>query len=84
MNKNWITQYKGHEIRVENGWFSGERLYVDGQLQDEHKGFRFSSRLWGKVPSEEGAGETIKVTIGGWFVMNCRIFVDDKLIHSQS
>lgn len=82
--KTWITQYKGHEIRVENGWFSGERLIVDGQIQDEHKGIGFGSRLWGKIPDSDGAGEAIKVSLGGWFVINCRIFVDDKLIQSGS
>ena len=46
--KIWSIKHKGHEIRVENGWFSGERLIVDGEIQDEHTGFAFRSRLWGK------------------------------------
>jgi hypothetical protein len=78
--KTWNIQYKGHEIRVENGWFSGERLIVDGELQDEHKGIALRSRLWGKIRSGGGVGETIKVSLGGWFAIACRVFVDDKLI----
>jgi hypothetical protein len=80
--KTWNIKHKGHEIRVENGWFSGERLIVDGETQDEQKGFGFRSRLWGKIKSGDGAGEPIKVALGGWFVIGCRIFVDDRLIHS--
>ena len=82
--KTWTTQYKGPEIKVENGWFSGERLFVDGEMQDEHKGMGFRSKLWGKIPEGDGSGEVIKVSLGGWFVMNCRIFIDDKLIQSGS
>ena len=80
--KIWNIKHKGHEIRVENGWFSGERLIVDGETQDEHKGFAFRSRLWGKIRSGDGAGEIIKVSLGGWFGVACRVFVDDKLIES--
>ena len=82
--KVWQTQYKGHEIKVENGWFSGERLIVDGELQDEHKGMGLRSKLWGKIRDGDAAGEVIKVSIGGWIVVKCRIFIDDKLIQSGS
>ena len=78
--KKWDIKYKGHDIRVENGWLSGERLYVDGELQDEQVGFGLRSRLYGKVKENEGAGEDIKVSLGGWFTINCRIFIDGKLI----
>ena len=78
--KNWNLNYKGHQIRVENGWFSGERLIVDGELQDEQKGFAARSRLWGKIRNGDGAGETIKVTLGGWLSISGRVFIDDKLV----
>jgi len=80
--KTWNINHKGHEIRVENGWLSGERLVVDGETQDEQKGFAFRSRLWGKIKNGDGAGEAIKVSTGGWLIVGCSIFVDDKLIHS--
>ena len=82
--KAWQTTHKGHSIRVENGWFSGERLIVDGELQDEHKGFAFRSHLSGRIKSGDGAGESIRVSLGGWFLINCQIFVDDRLIQSGS
>ena len=80
--KSWSVKHKGHDIRVENGWFSGERLIVDGEVQDEHTGYAVRSRLWGKIQSGDGVGEAIKVSLGGWFVTGCRIFVDDRLVHS--
>lgn len=79
--KTWTVKHKGHEISVENRWFAGERLIADGEMQDEQKGFAFRSRLWGKIPGGEGAGETIKVSLGGWFLINCRVFVDDKMVY---
>jgi hypothetical protein len=79
--KTWNIKYKGHAIRVENG-VSGERLIVDGELQDEQTGFAVRSRLWGRIRSGDGGGEVVKVSLGGWFGTDCRIFVDDKLIQS--
>lgn len=32
MRKKFEVTYKGQQITVENGWFSGEKLYVDNQL----------------------------------------------------
>jgi len=30
--------HDGHHIKVLNSWFTGEKLYVNGQLQDENLG----------------------------------------------
>ena len=38
MKKTFEIIYKGHHILVENKWFTGEKLFVDGQLQDENLG----------------------------------------------
>lgn len=32
--KEWVTEYKGHTIRVVNNWFSGAKLYLDGDCRD--------------------------------------------------
>ena len=82
--KTWNIKHKGHEIRVENGWFSGERLIVDGEIQDARRGFGVRSQLSGRIKTGDGAGELIRVSLGGWFGIGCDIFVDDKLIHSGS
>lgn len=78
--KVWEIDYKGHRIRVENSWFGGERLLVDGELQDEHRGLALRSELSGAIRNGDGAGEDIKVSLGGWFSVGCRLFVDNKLV----
>jgi hypothetical protein len=80
MTKIWEIEYKGHKVKVENTWFSGERLYVDDELQDEEVGFGIRSRLFGKIKSGDGEGEIIKVSLGAWFSVSCRIFIDDRLV----
>lgn len=77
MSKKFEVTYKGQQITVENGWFSGEKLYVDNQLQDENIGLGFRARLRGEL----SGNEEVKVSIGGNFTINCRIFVDNQLIH---
>ena len=82
--KAFLTNYKGHQIRVENGWVSGERLVIDGETQDELLGFALRSRLWGSIRNGSGAAEFIKVELGGWSATECRIFVNDKLVYPAS
>jgi len=77
--KVWQVQYKGHDVRVENG-LRGEKLIVDGKIQDVGIGIGLRSRLWGTIKGGDGDGETIKVSLGGWFGIKCRIFIDDELI----
>ena len=79
--KTFQTSYKDHQVRVENGWLSGERLIVDGETQDEQIGFAMRSRLWGKIRNADGTAECIKVSLGGWFGISCRIFIEDKLVY---
>ncbi|MEG2290723.1 MAG: hypothetical protein RSA29_14705 [Clostridium sp.] len=83
MSKFWKLDYKGHKITVENTWFNGERLYVDDELQDEQVGLSSRSRLFGIIKFGDGSGESIKVSLGGVWVINCRIFIDNKLVTSN-
>lgn len=80
--KVWYTAHHHHQIRVEASWFTGERLYVDGELQDEQIGYLTRSRLYGVTRKDGVADERIKVSIGGWFTLGCRIFVSDRMIFS--
>ena len=82
MRDVWKLKYGTHTIQVEKT-VAGEKLFVDGVLQDEHLGFHLSSRLFGKVENEEGETEDIKVSIG-WrlFKVQCRIFIGERLVHS--
>ena len=76
--KKWELNHAGNVIVVENR-AGGERLYVNGELQDELLGLAFRSRLWGQL----NTGEAIKVSIGGDFASHCRIFIDNKLVLSE-
>ncbi|MGI9525999.1 MAG: hypothetical protein ACR2MS_02695 [Weeksellaceae bacterium] len=74
MKSIWIANFKDNEIKVENTWFHGERLYINGKLQDE-KFSIFSSNLTGKIQNE-----MIKVNLGGFFKVKCSVFVNDTKI----
>lgn len=76
--KKWETNHNGNVIAVENRVFS-ERLFVNGELQDERMGWSVQQRLWGQLDT----GEIIKVSIGGAFSVHCRIFVNNKLVLSK-
>jgi hypothetical protein len=82
MKKVFEAIYDGHEIRVENRWFAGEKLYVDGVLQDENIGLAFRATLIGNLKIDSHVSKQIKVAIGGYFSMHCRIFVDHVLVPS--
>ena len=73
--KKWEAVYGENIIRVENS-FEGEKLFVNDTLQDEQVGYSVRARLWGKLQT----GEEVKVSLGGWFEVNCRIFVDNQLM----
>ena len=32
--KEWLATYENHEIRIVNTWFSGAKLYIDGDCRD--------------------------------------------------
>ena len=78
----WIALHDGHTITVENS-YTGERLYVDGVLQDEQLGMGVRSRLFGSIRRPGTETKRIKVSLGApSFGVECRIFIDDALIFS--
>ncbi|MBT2692742.1 hypothetical protein [Bacillus sp. ISL-55] len=84
MKKVFETTYRGHQIIVENTWFNGEKLYVDGRLQDQNLGFAFDrATLNGVIKNNDGAHQSIKVSLGGAITVECRIFVDNELIYPE-
>lgn len=82
MKKTFEVMHKGHQITVENSWFAGEKLFVDGELQDANLGLRLGATLRGQLKTAEGS-EAIKVTLGGTMKIHCKIFVDYNLIYSS-
>ena len=76
MITSWEFDYKGHKIAIRTRPHS--RLMVDGAVQDETFGFGTRSRLWGRVKSGDGAGEQIRVSVGGgWRSYTCVAWIDD-------
>ncbi len=79
MKSIWTADYDQNEIKIENSLFRGERLFVNGELQDERFNL-FSSDLTGHLQTKDGEKKTIKVNLGGFFKIGCRLFIDDKKI----
>lgn len=80
MKKVFEALYDGHTIQVENRWFAGEKLYVDGDLQDENIGLAIRATLTGSLKNDRNESKNIKVSMGGYFKMNCKLFVDNVLV----
>jgi hypothetical protein len=76
MKSIWTANYENNEIKVESTWFDGERLYVNGNLQDEKVGL-FSTDLTGHLINQTNERENIKVNLSGSFKINCRLFIND-------
>ena len=79
MKSIWTTNYENNEIKIENTWFNGERLYVNGILQDR-KTSLFSSNLTGHLINGKDQRENIKVSLFGYFKINYKLFIDDNKI----
>lgn len=82
MKKVFEATYENHRIQVENNWFTGEKLYIDGELQDENLGLSFRGTLHGLIRSKGNESKSIKVTLGGFFSIHCKIFIDHVLVSS--
>ncbi len=79
MKSTWTTIYENNEIKVENTWFNGERLFVNGILQDEKAGI-FSTDLTGHLINGKNERENVKVNLSGAVKINCRLFINDRKI----
>ena len=79
MKSIWTANYENNEVKVENTWFNGERLYVNGNLQDEKVGV-FSTDLTGHLINKKNEKENIKVNLSGSFQITCRLFINDSKI----
>lgn len=83
MKKVFEATYENHQIQIENRWFTGEKLYIDGELQDENLGLSFRGTLHGLIRNKENESKSVKVTLGGVFSTHCKVFVDHVLVPSS-
>lgn len=56
---------------------------VDGKLQDENLGVAIRATLECVLKSNDNLTKNIKVTLGGIFTVNCRVFVDNTVVFSN-
>lgn len=80
MKSEWIAKYEETEIKITNNWFSGEKLYVNNELQDEQLSFITPSNMTGNLITKEGQKLNIKTNILGFFFVSCRLFIDNQKI----
>ncbi|HSN48138.1 MAG TPA: hypothetical protein VLR29_05205 [Flavobacterium sp.] len=80
MKSEWVVKYDENEIKVTNSWLSGEKLYVNNELQDEQLNFITPSNMTGSLINKNGAKLNIKTNISGFFTVSCRLFVDNKKV----
>lgn len=84
--KTWTFEYNGHKFLIKNR-INGEKLFIDGELQDEHSGIFIlpvASRLTGQIKSQDGAVEDVKVNLGPKiFTVSCVVFIDNKLVYKS-
>jgi len=83
MKKMFDVTYEGPHIQVVNTCFNGEKLYIDGKLQDENVGIALRATLRGILKNNDQITKNIKVSLGGIFTIKCRIFVDNVLVFSK-
>jgi hypothetical protein len=83
MKSEWIATYQGSEIKVTNGWFTGEKLFVNNELQDEQLNFITPSQMTGTLTTKDGKQLNIKTNISGFATTSCRLFIDNKKIDLQ-
>ena len=72
----WVTEYKGHAIRVENGP-SGERLFIDGAASRTPRPW-FRREVRGRITDGDGAGEEIVASISGFWAARCTLTINGK------
>ena len=80
MKSEWIADYDENVIKVTNSWFSGEKLFVNNELQDEQLSFITPSNMTGSLIDNNGMKLNIKTNISGFFTVSCRLFIDNKKV----
>ncbi len=79
----WTATYKSNKIKVVNNWFAGQKLYVNGELQDQTFGALGNARLTGRLIDAKGYRNTLKVSLHrGILKTKCLLFVNSEEIEA--
>ena len=80
MKSIWEATYENNVIRIENNWFSGEKLFVNNQLQDFQVNYFNPPILTGHIKNSQ---ERIAIKANlqqGLFGVSCILFIDDEQV----
>ena len=81
MKSIWETTVENNVIRIENNWFSGEKLFVNDKLQDYQINYFSAQILTGHLINSKDEKLNIKVNIlQEFFGVNCILFIDDEQV----
>ena len=80
MKSEWITKYLETNIKITNNWFSGEKLHVNNELQDEQLNFITPTNWSSYLNYKQGQNLNIKTNISGFFTVSGRLFIDNKKV----
>ncbi len=84
MKSIWTANYEGNLITLENNWFSGEKLFVNGKLQDCQVNYITTPILTGHLFNKEGMRLSIKANLlPGFFKVTAMLFIDDAEVELQ-
>ena len=80
MKSIWEATVGNDVIRIENNWFSGEKLFVNNQLQDFQVNYFNHPILTGHIKNNQ---ERIAIKANlqqGLFGVSCILFIDDEQV----
>ena len=81
MKSIWEATVENNVIRIENNWFSGEKLFVNDKLQDYQINYFSAPILTGHLINSKDEKLNIKVNIlQEFFGVNCILFIDDEQV----
>jgi len=79
----WVTEYKGHTIRVQDDRFFGERLFIDGTMSRARRPW-FRREIRGRITDGDGAGEEVVATLSGSWTARCTLAINGAHVHPQA
>ena len=69
-----METYENHKIRVTNGWFSGDKLYVDGEFRDNSSAMIQTNKNFSMLLAKLSGNEIMEVygiSIAAIKIKNC-------------
>ena len=87
MKKEVVANYAGHTIRVVNTWFSGAKLYLDGDCRDSNTELFVldkNAALMSAQLEVEGQKRLVEVFCQALFTVKIKICVDGELVGGES